>query len=78
MRAKYVITSHYGIEAPIVFSELFNHSNFKVIGEIVGAGFVSISDNKFHCFGRSITLKSASREKDSEILNRHFQLLEEQ
>jgi hypothetical protein len=72
-RMKYVIID--GI-SPIIFSESQNHSDFKVMGQITGAGFCNIYEDtkecetKAHVFGKSTSLGIESTKEDERILCR--------
>ena len=86
MTAKYVIIEHNGLDLPIIFNQIFNHSDFKDVGHIVSAGFVRITEVKevagmfeMHsepvavCYGESTTLKLKSRPMlDAEAIKRGF------
>jgi len=68
MRTKYVIIDTGVVEVPIIFGECQNHSDFKRMGNIVGAGFVMVGeDNKCTVYGESQTLKMGLRKKTSGI-----------
>lgn len=75
MKSKYIIVSLGGIEQPFVFSELSQHADvaFALCGDVrkvVGAGFCYITDDRYHCYGESISCKVKSRpEEDAKILN---------
>jgi hypothetical protein len=74
-KAKYIINDD---QIPVIFSEvgpshadvaraLFSRS------KIIGAGFCYIQDNRYVCYGESISLRVKSRdEEDSKILNRRL------
>jgi hypothetical protein len=67
-RVKYIRTEDNQI---IIFSELQNHSDFKIFNPI-SAGFISIGIGKDRnpdctCYGESVTLKLKSIEGDSEL-----------
>jgi hypothetical protein len=69
MKSKYVITDN----GPVVFSEMMQHADVaRALGsEVYGAGFCYIDDNRYVCYGESISLKmKADPEKDSAKLNR--------
>lgn len=83
---KYVIVEEYGLECPIIFSSLLNHSdvvnhlkNFKGC-KVVSAGTCTprcIKGDKtgWGCWGNSVTLDIKSRnDVDEEILDKHFNL----
>ena len=71
-RSKYIIIDSDFGELPIVFSELFKHSDMKAIqGKIVSAGFCFIDHNgQYSCYGDSVSLGLKSREEDATILNK--------
>ena len=76
MKAKYIVIKRGNIEEPFVFSELSQHADvaFAVCGDVrnvVGAGFCFIDEDRYHCYGESISCKVKSRpEQDAKILNR--------
>lgn len=77
-RMKYILNDN---GTPYIFPDHIDHSYFRSMvcpgNEILGAGFVCISDNKYHCFGKSVSLKVESRnETDSDKLNQVFGLVE--
>ena len=63
-------------ETPILFSELDDHASIAANKEVVAAGFCSIGylDGKItvQCWGRSISLKLASRPEDELIIEKMF------
>jgi len=67
---------------PILFSDAFQHSDFKDIGEYgdepTSAGFVSFcaKTNKFECYGESLSLDLKSKPKDTHWVNKLFGLEE--
>jgi hypothetical protein len=74
MKAKYVVVEQNMLELGIVFNKIFNHSDFKHLGKILGAGMVIINDEEnVVCYGTSVTLGIASRkELDAEAIKRSF------
>lgn len=73
-RSKYVILDQ-GVIVPLVFSELINHLDVArcIGGQVVGAGFCFIDEEKYHCYGESISLKVVSRpDEDARILNKYL------
>lgn len=76
MRAKYIVVKQGTFEVPFVFSELSQHADvaYAVSGDVrnvVGAGFCHILDDRYVCYGESISCKIKSRlEEDTKILNR--------
>lgn len=72
MKCKYIITKRGSIEQPFVFSELSQHADIAraVGGDVVGAGFCFIDEDRYHCYGESISCKVKSRgEVDDKVLN---------
>lgn len=69
--AKYIVFKNdFGQEIPLVFDAVLPHNSFKVLGDIISAGFVQFSEEGACCFGKSISLKLDSRGKeDSELIN---------
>lgn len=74
-KSKYIVTED---NVPVVFSELApSHADvaralFPGL-KIVGAGFCYIQDNRYVCYGESISLRVTSRdEQDSKVLNRYL------
>ncbi len=68
-KAKYVIINDKGIEMPIVFNPLIEHTNFQHL-DIVAAGWCRKVENVYDCFGKSVGLGIKSRlQEDSNILN---------
>lgn len=65
LKTKYVIID--GIKA-IIFTETLQHREFEPLGEITGAGFVSIGIKNgtpsVSVYGKSISLGIKSKEKD--------------
>lgn len=77
---KYIIIDN-AFMTPIVFPDHVAHNEMAAnMGasrdEIFGAGFCGIRDNKYACYGRSTSLKVESGEKDSDILNKFFGLVD--
>jgi len=73
MKCKYIIVKQGSIEQPFVFSELSQHADvaYAVGGDVIGAGFCYIADDRYHCYGESISCNVKSRgEVDDKILNR--------
>jgi hypothetical protein len=70
-KQKYIVTKDNAI---IVFSDLFQHSDFRSHGPI-SAGFISIGATDKHkptieCYGESISLNLKSREEEDTALAR--------
>lgn len=78
-RIKYVVTKDKSI---IVFSETFNHSDFRS-KEPISAGFISFGINKqgnptCSCYGESTSLGLKSDpERDTTIAKRHLNMLDD-
>lgn len=73
MKAKYIVVEQNTLEMPFVFSELSQHADVAraVGGRVVGAGFCFISNNRYACWGESISCRVKSRyEVDEKILNK--------
>ena len=73
MKCKYIIVKQGSIEQPFVFSELSIHADIAraVGGEVVGAGFCFINEDRYCCYGESVSCKVKTRgEKDENVLNR--------
>lgn len=72
-KSKYILHRN---GTPVIFSEVLKHSDvarglFGSTDNIVGAGFCYIQDDKYHCYGESVSLNVKSgEEKDAKILNR--------
>ena len=78
LKQKYIITEDNKI---IVFSELFQHSEFKKFNPI-SAGFISFGVNKqgnpsCTCYGESVSLGLKSREEDTVIAKRQLNMLDD-
>jgi len=86
---KYIIVDTMGLEVPILFSELLNHSDVARGYKVVAAGFVSISSSvdtndsgyspkyiiEVDCYGESTTLGIKSRGiLDDDIIDDHLYL----
>jgi len=71
-KSKYIIVDSLAPELPVVFTELFTHSDIarSIGGKVHSAGFCYIENNRYVCYGESVSLKVKSRgEIDSKILN---------
>lgn len=74
-KSKYIVSKS---GTPVVFAETLVHADvayslFGRTGEIVGAGFCYIANNKYVCYGESISLKVKSRgATDSNLLNTYL------
>ena len=74
MQMKYIIVDDGYVIHPIVFSELIAHDEMaRRVGnkEVLGAGFAYLDQDKFGCYGKSISLGVASRgDEDAKFLNK--------
>lgn len=73
MKCKYIIVDQGGFKLPFVFSELCTHSDIagQVGGHVVGAGFCFIDEDRYHCYGESISCRVKSNgQLDADLLNR--------
>ena len=78
MPNKYVCTKIDKLETILIFPDYVGHDEYvrmisKHKEEILGAGFISISDNEEHtkCYGESISLGIKSRGVDTMLLQMH-------
>lgn len=76
-KSKYIIVDTGQCIAPVVFSELLTHSDVAQAlansSSVLGAGFCYIQDNRYVCYGSSISLGVKSRgEEDSKFLNKYL------
>lgn len=71
---KYIIVDKGGIELPIVFEgTILQHNEvlpFWFKENVVSAGFCSLDNSGWRCWGKSISLNKASRPIDEVILNK--------
>jgi len=73
MTLKYVILDN---RKPIIFFDIQNHSDFKVIGNITSAGFIQIYEDEQSCdtkckvWGNSSSLNISSHPDDEYTINR--------
>jgi len=71
---KYIIVDQEGIELPVIFPHLINHSDMRHAGKVVSAGFCQMyatdGENTVSVcvFGKSESLKLESRPEDKEII----------
>ena len=75
MKSKYIIIKQGPFELPFVFSDMSQHADVaRAVGsvsDVVGAGFCFIDEDRYHCYGESVSCKVKSRpEQDAKILNR--------
>lgn len=75
-KSKYIIIDR-GIFEQVIFSETLNHNEIAIAlngnNKIIGAGFCHIEDDKYVCYGNSVSLQIKSRgQLDSDILNRRL------
>lgn len=81
-KAKYVIYDSGLVVVAVVFSSVETHAHIayslvKDPGDVISAGFCHVVDNKFVCYGESISLKVKSRgDKDSDFLNKYMGLVD--
>lgn len=73
-KSKYIVSRD---GTPVVFAEVLNHADVAraLFGNtpIMGAGFCYIKDNRYECWGESVSLRVKSRgEQDAEMLNRYL------
>jgi hypothetical protein len=76
---KYVVVkTQLGLEIPILFPELINHSTVQKFGrdhESVSAGFCLFDGGKWNAYGESMTLRLKSRpNEDSDLINQYFRM----
>lgn len=74
-KSKYIVIDGHLGPMPVVFSDLLGHADVAAAlrGKVVGAGFCFIKDNKYRCWGESISLRVKSREvEDERILNKYL------
>jgi hypothetical protein len=78
-QAKYIIIESGPFLLPVVFSELQTHADVAraLSGggqpSVVGAGFCHIDDDRYVCYGESVSLKVKSRgDEDSKLLNSYL------
>jgi hypothetical protein len=78
MEAKYLIVESRGLELPIVFNSIIDHSQIASAfarEHILSAGKCSSGDsNQWQCYGKSVTLNLESRQCDARILNTKLQM----
>ncbi len=73
---KYVIVEELGIELPIIFNEILDHSSVARDRKVVSAGHVKFGcgiDGSMvvSCYGKSVTLRTKSRGTiDEEIIKK--------
>jgi len=72
-KQKYIVTKD---DKMIVFSDLFEHSDFRS-HEPISAGFISIgASDKYKptitCYGESVSLNLKSRKEDTELAKRQI------
>jgi hypothetical protein len=65
---KYIVTDKNDFA---IFTDLSKHSDVarSLFGKPVGAGFCRIQNNRFICYGESVSLNLESRLKDEDIIN---------
>jgi hypothetical protein len=72
--SKYIIASISGVLTPIVFPEHLVHADVAdalgARGKVSGAGFCTVDDEGYHCYGESTSLNVKSNyDVDSKKLN---------
>ena len=68
-RMKYIMLD-YG---PVIFSEGYTHAEIAAGRNVSSAGFVSVDQNgKFHAYGDSFSLGLKSHPRDSKLINKAF------
>ena len=72
--SKYIVINISGVKTPIVFPETSVHSDIADAlggkGRVLGAGFCTVDQDGYHCYGESISLNIKSNyELDSRLLN---------
>lgn len=76
MKGKYIVFGDAGFPQAVAFSETIVHSDMaRAMGarNVLGAGFFAVVNDRFECYGESISLRIMSRpDQDSDILNEHF------
>ena len=73
MKSKYIVLVHGTLELPVVFSELIEHASTAQAlgGKVIGAGFCFIDQDRYHCYGESISCRAKSRgDVDAKVLNK--------
>lgn len=81
-KAKYIIVDTGSFYLPVIFSDTETHLRMAMHiisaralddGAVLGAGFIRIENNKFVCFGESLSLRVKSRDQtDSDYLNKYL------
>lgn len=71
-KSKYIVSRD---GTPVMFAEMLTHADVAraLFGNtpIIGAGFCYIEDNRYVCYGESVSMRVKSRgEQDAEMLNR--------
>ena len=73
-KSKYVIISDYGIECPIVFCPIVDHSVVCYSRKVFSAGFCSRNeDGSVSVWGRSTSLNIGSRPEDVKIIEEYLE-----
>lgn len=69
-KSKYVIVDSFGLELPIIFNPIIDHSAVCQTLPVVSAGFCEREEfeNVYTVWGESISLKKKSRPQDAIIL----------
>ena len=71
-KTKYITFDNGLVDTIIIFPEFTQHRAIDLPGKILGAGFISYSDNSWKCYGESISLNVKSRPEDSIIANKQL------
>ncbi len=73
-KMKYIIYDTGLYESVMIFDHITQHvdvaQRIHSIESVVSAGFISVVDGKFQCFGRSLSLDIDSRPEDSDYVNK--------
>lgn len=69
MKIKYITFDTGYTEAIIVFPFILMHRDIQVPGTVLGAGFIELDNNKWICYGESVSLNVKSRVEDTKIAN---------
>lgn len=69
---KYIIVDKGGLELPIVFNDTVETHNtvYRDNTKIVSAGYATVRNGAWLCYGMSVSLHIVSRPQDTEILNK--------
>lgn len=71
MKSKYIIIKDNGLEMPVVFNPLIDHSTIAGANKVVSAGFCRCNIDGYHSvWGESVKLRIKSRPEDADILDK--------